>query len=213
MHRAASGSGDALMVQGVLVPAEARFRLLLGQLKAGGGRTSLRLGGFKKIQKMTYCWAEAVRRQQAGALKDAVSISLAQDMRKSKLLVRYSFATSKLQHGVGFLGVIDLARATRDLSSLALAAGTLQILEDFCQPAEPPPHCTRVTSRAQFPDLVDIIKRSVENLVADAASDEQLGARILVASDLPNVKNVAKDISHASRRSMLFCSVSCDTCV
>lgn len=152
---------------------------------------------FKKRQ-LVYCLAEGCRQATADYLLGAESMSIHQDSRKARLAVRFRAAAGvSLDFRWGFLGARNLALA-QDLSASGIRDGTLNIIADFAEPSDPPPHKVRM-QRRQMPKLRAHILRTVELFNADGAADEQLAGNLLKQS-FPNLVVVNRDRAHACRR-------------
>ncbi len=158
--------------------------------------------GGKKMHKMQWCLAEAKREMHRNRLKESLCISISQDKRDTRFLLRFRCANAKLEVSQG---VLALSRDVGDLQHSGadgLRRATLRGLEKACAASKPP----FSTGDAPTLDraLLDEVARKIEVFAADAASDEQLAGRELgpghlaglsvaqirdtVTQNLPNLK-------------------------
>ena len=171
-------------------PTEEEFQLVLNHRR---GVASLsfsvnQVGKRFKLCKMMWCLAEAGREMTREFLKEAGSIALAQDGRKSKLLVRYSACNEvTLVHKKGFLGL-------EYIDGLQSAAAIVECLEKIIRK-----FCTRPDTGLDE-HLEACIKESCEVLCADAASNEFAAGRLARKGAFSNVVTICKDNAHAATR-------------
>ena len=152
-----------------------------------------------KIAKMRWCLAEAARTLDRRFLKTAASVTLFQDGRHGKLLVRFKGSNGQLVTRRGVLGVIEVhgdAYAIRD--------ATVAVTKRSMTSMHGAPFLA--LSGKFHDDEYDHLVRIIEFFVSDAAGDEQKAGRILrdgfkhLEPALPSLKIVVRDRAHASRR-------------
>ena len=171
-------------------PTEEEFQLVLNHRR---GVASLsfsvnQVGKRFKLSKMMWCLAEAGRGMTRDFLQESGSIALAQDGRKSKLLVRYSACTEvTLMHKKGFLG-LDY------IDGVQSAAAIVECLEKIIKK-----FCTRPVTGLDE-QLEARIKDRCEVLCADAASNEFAAGRLARNGAFANVVTISKDNAHAATR-------------
>ena len=85
-------------------------------------------GQKENIRKMVYCLAEAAKQLDRRFLKKCYTAAIVQDVRKSRLLIRYKAATLDLQVRRGVLGQTKLT----DQRAEHLKDATLRVLRTFC---------------------------------------------------------------------------------
>ena len=140
-------------------------------------------------------------------------MSIMQDKRAAtRLLIRWRAATPQLQMRSGILALLrEVPDAFEGLlGSDATLAGTTYAILRACSPT-PPPYVLPCPEAHVDEALHEHLRGIIEVFSADAATDEQLVGRELtaafktdistIAPVLPNVKMVAKDPSHAAKRS------------
>lgn len=120
---------------------------------------------------MRWCLAEAMRELDREFLRRAHTVSLMQDSRKRRLLVRFKAATLSLETRRGILGQHHLHGS---MNGSGLREGTLATLRTLCTkglgaPSRPPGAPEPVFDEA----LMEHMVKSVEEFSADAAADEQ----------------------------------------
>eukprot|EP00959_Pyramimonas_sp_CCMP1952_P461847 9482273-Pyramimonas_sp.AAC.1 len=135
-----------------------------------------RFGG-KKMRRMQFCLADAKRDITKQHLKEASTITLSQDMRKTRFLLRYKLALPDLSvHS----GILDLRREVPNgviIGADLLRRATLKGLEQACTPKQAP-EASSVEPELDR-SLLDVIVPKIEMISADAAADEQLAGREL----------------------------------
>ena len=192
-------------------PSKLHFRQVL---EAGAMRGSMTgIGARRKVRRMQWCLAEARRRFNQAFWRRCGSMSVAQDKRGTRLLIRWRAATPELQMRSGILGLIrDVPDPFEGIiGSDATLAATAYALLEACAATEPPYTVDRPL-RPVDPVLHEKLQNIIEVFAADAASDEQLVGRELSArfkTDtnamqpvLPNLMMVGRDPSHAAKRSL-----------
>ena len=172
-----------------------------------GNATSIEGGvevGRHKLRKMQWCLAEAKRDWNRKKLQEATCISIMQDQRATRFVLRFRCVNDKLEVTTGLM---DLSRVVGDVTyngADAIRRATLLGIQRCCTPSRPP-----LAPSAKAPDvnveLAVLIASKIECFAADAAGDEQLAGRELsttldgattteirdtIVKDLPNLKVV-----------------------
>lgn len=192
------------------VPSIASFKEVLAARRKGLpflGSTP-HIGHRHKIVRMSWCLSEAYSDLDREFLRRSTSISLHHDARGQLFLVRYSAVDDRMHVRKGVLGVVRNHGTTSD----HLVQAMLGILESVCTARQQPPR----PSQRQLPppstvdtQLFEHIKKTIELLDADAASDEQRAGLVLQGKSrssaipgvpLPNLKLVLRDRTHAATR-------------
>ena len=183
-------------------PSEEIFREALKKRLEGvacqAGLKDLGIGP-DKLRKLSFCLAEAKRMLLRAWLKDeAVSISLQQDERHQRLLVRFTAASATLQRRSGVLG---LAKNFGSCAG-AVSAATEKVIRQFCTLCCEAPGLNR-SGLAADEGLLESLRTKIEVIVADNASDEQKASALLRKDFCPNIRLTLRDCAHASRRTGL----------
>jgi hypothetical protein len=137
------------------------------------------VGKGNKISRMQFCLAEAQRCETQSNLRNAVCISISQDKRASRFLMRYKCCNDKLELSCGILthsrDVADLHHHGAD----CVRRTTLLGIEHACSRLAAPN-----SSDKAFIDsaLFDSVVKKVECFAADGASDQQLAGRELAGA-------------------------------
>ena len=132
-----------------------------------------------KMRKMKWCLAEAHRRADMLKFRRARTISLMQDVRKGKLLVRFKAVDRNLHVSRGVLGQQTLERG----SAHVLTEATFKLIADACTVNKNPPLLKQPVPCRLNVALLERFKQAVEMFAADAAADEQMAGRMLNARD------------------------------
>lgn len=174
---AAGGRDDTSIVQGVSVPTQADFKTVMKCLFAseGAGAKGIKnVGTGNKIRKLKYCCAEGARIITRSQLRSALTLAIHQDVRKARLLVRYTACNSKLEVFSGTFGQIKLPR-TLTLDADGIKAGTLKVIKTFSLTRCRPPSCGR-ERRLIDTKLAQHIRDIVELWDTDAAGNSEANA-------------------------------------
>ena len=171
-----------------------------------GARGELQgVGDRRKVRRMTWCLAEAIRNRHRAFLREADQIGLHQDKRGAKLLIRFTSVNASLQRRSGVLGFLPCHGGHLDIIQ-----STEQAIRIFCSPGSGAPRRSYLKESHQPQvdlELQQRIQQSTGYFGADGESAEQLAGRRMrgrVADQarplLPNLKVVGWDGAHAARR-------------
>lgn len=164
MHCLAMGTATARAV----APSADDFQRVLRGVKGRAlSRPMPRVGGTKKLRRMSYCIAEALRRQDRAFMARATHITLIQDVRKSRLLARFRPSAPGIGVRSGILG----QERMNEGGTLNLRDATVRILENCCTSFANAP-MTKVKADLDG-DLALRMTRDVRFYTGDAAGDEQ----------------------------------------
>ena len=171
-----------------------------------GGNLQMRIDGFtigdpKKLRKLEWCIAEAIRARFRNFLLTAGSATLTQDGRGRHLLVMLHACNKALDARTDYISLVETPGG-----ALNLCLATIQALEEFCTPGFGRPG----KPAGSPPDTVDDrLLRHVTSIIAwwftDAAYDECVAGEMLVSSAearaaFPSLRVVGRERAHASRR-------------
>lgn len=157
--------------------------------------------------KMAWCIAEAARDADRAFLRNAYTMSLMQDGRKSRLLVRFKGCDASLRTRQGILGQAKLG----NMQAHDIREATLKCLTTFCTRRHGAPARNAAAPPAMLDErLLARLTQIIECFTADAASDEQLAGEMLrninavpLRDNYPLLSNiivVTRDRAHAARR-------------
>ena len=210
------------IINGAKPPPTGAFQKCLAVIregKANGPRGIKGVGKGRKVRKFKFCLAEGHRIIHRMFLKRAKTLSLQQDVRASKLHIRYSGCDEALNPKAGSLGEIDLCKQVGNLHSIAVADGTNAVIRNYCTRKKWAPF--RKKSKRCQPKLEKETQRNVKRktgeIVTDAAPDETRAAKLLkdglpanvalkeqakpqLPLDFENVQQQTWDRTHALRR-------------
>ena len=149
-----------------------------------GNATSVSGGstfGRHKFRRAQWCLAEAKRQWNREQLLGATCISIMQDQRGSRFLIRFRCVNDKFEIATG---LIDLSRVVGNVDysgSDAIRRATLRGIQRACTPRSAP---GSKSSCAPAPNPADVqsICSKIECFAADAAADEQLAGRELTGT-------------------------------
>ena len=100
-----------------------------------GARGELQgVGDRRKVRRMTWCLAEAIRNRHRAFLREADQIGLHQDKRGAKLLIRFTSVNASLQRRSGVLGFLPCHGGHLDIIQ-----STEQAIRIFCSPGSGAP--------------------------------------------------------------------------
>ncbi|CAE7313399.1 unnamed protein product [Symbiodinium sp. CCMP2592] len=146
------------------------------------------VGAEKKLQKLQLCLAGALTAMDRAFLADATCVSLFQDVRDHKLMIRFKACDERLQLRSGVIAYEDLQLETGTAGTIA---GLRRALHKF--------YCDIDGSFLQQ-DFDKMCSR-VEFFCSDAAADERLCGRVLLQSGLfPKMRYQVFDKAHACGR-------------
>ena len=166
-------------------PPISDFEELLAHMEKGesGRQTAQRqskTATSTKTTQMRWAVVEAMREKDRLFLKQAVTIALARDERRSRLLVRYSACDAKLNVRRGFMGQARGAGG----KALQVVDATRKVLKDFCTVNHGAPDGVKtVWDQA----LYNHIRSKIEMVVSDSASNEGMAADIGRGRRLPQL--------------------------
>ena len=159
------------------------------------------VGNRKKVHIMRWCLSEAIRQVQRSFLQDAVCVSLQQDARGRRFLVRFRAVNSKLKVCTGTLQLTKINYSPDTPGAQGIRQMTLKALETFCRPGTPPNYSGLTAEGTQQREtdyaLLRHLTQKVECMAADAAADEQLALRDLAGISGPSVVEVQEVMSQA----------------
>jgi hypothetical protein len=164
-HRVAMG--DATVA--AQAPSEKDFVAVLESVKSRGSHRPLQnVAGRNKMRKMVFCLAEAARALDRMAWRDATCMTLMQDVRAGRLLVRYRCCGPGLTTRCGVLGQVRVPEG----GALRLRQATLDVLSRACTPR----HCAPMSpaNGKLQKELLVHLTQIVKFFTADAAGDEQV---------------------------------------
>ena len=156
-------------------------------------RFSLRVseaGEAKKCQMMRFCLAEGHRQIQREALSKSLCMSLQQDARGNRFLVRFKSCDEQLRVTCGVLSLQKAVSTVDEPGAVRVRAATIQALQDFCTTPAPPNYGGLISDTRQPHFHAELFKKivpKIEAIAADAAGDEQLAMRELAGIGGPNV--------------------------
>ena len=187
----AGGKEPAMDDVGGFTPSLAEWKSVLAHTKPSNLQADVGdVGNRKKAHMMRWCLAEAHREKQREAPKNALCLSLSQDQRGRRFLVRFRAVDAQLVTD----GTLQLAKvvASPDVpGAQGIRQMTLKALQNFCTPSTPPTYGGLVTgAKAQKECKFDLLKNvmdKVECMAADAAGDEQLAMRDLAGISGPDI--------------------------
>ena len=168
--------------------------------------------GSKRAAKLTWCLAEAIKILDLNFLRTACTVTLFRDERHGRLTVRFRAVTNDLSTRSGTMGVAVCPGT--GASNITQATG--DIIRRFCSRRVGAPVPTKRPS-FELPKLRHAVRRSVANLVVDAAGDEVLSGEQMRSTTMfdstpltPNLRCLLRDKAHASRRPGA-CAARCDS--
>jgi hypothetical protein len=176
------------------LPSPEAWQSVYTSIIKGTGMVEL---GKKKVECMQYCLAEAKRRETMVCLKRAVAVTISQDKRGTRFLMRFRACDDKLQVSDG---VLCISREVGDVHANGadkLRQATMIGIEHACTKLPPPGVVGR--HRELDRDLYDSLCLKIEAFASDAASDQQLAGRELQCGDLagPQVRALRGTLSQS----------------
>jgi hypothetical protein len=180
-------------------PPREMWRQVLDRKRKGAADNACNdVAGAEKVQRMAWCLAEALKEQEQTLLRKAVCVAIHQDAREGLLVVLYSSVDDRLRRSEGVLGMAkDYGTKSKEIHD-----ATLHILKDFCTKRVTSDNRQATADReptALMSDLFEHVKSRIELFDADGATDEQRAGRLLM-DELPNLKLVVRDRTHAATR-------------
>ena len=205
---------DPAKLLAIQAPPVADFERVLAAFKKGkanGDEGIENVGKRKKLIKMKFCLAEAIRVQTRLWLRTARSMTTHSDASKGRLLVRGQMCGEDLCPRHVLLGTANLADDFES-SALGVASAVVACLRDLATPMLGAPFAAAEDPDVDT-DLLAHICDIVEVFNADAAADEQLAGRLLQTTNLDcnaadvhigqifrNLIIINKDKPHGARR-------------
>ena len=134
---------------------------------------------------MKWCLAEHKRKRVRKALRTASSISMHQDGRKGRILIRFRASSAKMERAIGVLGQVHLHEMGFSSSAKGVRDAFVFVVPEAATPTIPPlladlsPELLQGPEFQTDPVMIDNIRQRTHLFDADAAEDEQLSAKIL----------------------------------
>ena len=197
-------------------PSSEQFQTVLSVTRAGEAKSThgiKHVGKRKKIRKMKWCLCEAHRRSDLKFLEQSETIAIAQDVRHSKLLIRFKATKFNFKSRRGVSGVATVPNA----SAQKLKDSTIDILAAACTTNKSVPWKRKVIKHQFHKKKFHKVRTRIEEFASDCAADEQLCGQLLreMPADpqampgstrmvykvvCPKMKLVRRDKSHAAGR-------------
>ena len=183
-------------------PSDHFVRLVTEVRKGSAVRPGLAgIGSARKLAKMRFVVAEAVKGEQRCWMQDVECITLIRDERQGQLVVRARATNSHLDTRTFVLGCM------RDFGSgaLKITQATHDIIKEFCTPGfgASRHRCLAVEAPALDDGLYQRILAKVEALAVDSAADEIRSGESMrsdAASLTKNLRVLLRDKAHGMRR-------------
>jgi hypothetical protein len=165
MHKAASGDASVSLA----APSTDAFKQVLDAVRQRSSSRAIGdVGHRKKIRKMSACLGEAARHLDRCFWRRCKHMTLMQDVRKGKLLVRFRASAPGMEVRSGIMGQCRL----REGGALNLRDATLEVLTNACKSRRS--NVDRQLSEGRLDrELLDHLLSAVKFFTADAAGDEQ----------------------------------------
>ena len=188
----AGGKAPALEEIGGFSPTMSEWKSVISHSKPGHCQADVDdAGNRKKAHMMRWCLAEAHRQKQREAIQTALCVSLAQDQRGRRFLVRFRAVDAKLAVCYGTLQLVKVVASPNAPGAQGIRQMTLKALQNFCTPSLPPTYGGLLPgAKEEKPcdnDLLQALMGKVECIAADAAGDEQLAMRDLAGISGPDI--------------------------
>ena len=188
----AGGKEPALDDVGGFTPTLAEWKSVLDHTKPSNVQADVAdAGSRKKAHMMRWCLAEAHREKQREAVKNALCVSLSQDQRGRRFLVRFRAVDAQLEVTDGTLQLVKVVTSPEAPGAQGIRQMTLKALQNFCTPTTPPTYGGLLKgAKAQKEcnyELLQNLTDKVECMAADAAGDEQLAMRDLAGISGPDI--------------------------
>jgi hypothetical protein len=191
-------------------PSEEMFRKVIEERQAGARavrRSIAGVGTKRKIVRIQYCAAEAMRFLQRETLRQAKCLATHTDSRAKRLTVRFAACGSGLVGSRGLLGHADYVKSApiQPDKTTQLAMAFQEVLEHFCTEFKGAPG--RPDAERFDRPLYDHLRGIHELFNADAEQCIQLVGDDLtnklgdeISSLLPNTHSCLKDHTHGCQR-------------
>ena len=151
--------------------------------------------------RLTACLSEAKRIRLRAFIRDAESLSLAQDAADQRMLVRCAVGK----------GLLVIKRSTLGISknfgtdAFSVRNATVDVITRFCTVGRGMPLRGGAPGRSKGvfdAELYNHMVNITEYCVTDSASDEMAAGRLL-KEVMPNLRYHARDNTHATKRTIL----------
>ena len=188
----AGGKEPALDDVGGFTPSTAEWKSVINHTKPSNLQADVSdVANRKKAHMMRWCLAEAHREHQREAVKNALCLSLSQDQRGRRFLVRFRAVDANLQVCDGTLQLVKVVTSPDVPGAQGIRQMTLKALKNFCTPSSPPTYGglldgAKIQKECNY-DLLKSTMAKVECMAADAAGDEQLAMRDLAGISGPEI--------------------------
>ncbi len=166
----------------------------------------------KKLRRMKFCLAEALRVRTHIALRQAAALTLHSDESKGYLILRGQMCGEDLCPQHLLLGTVHLA-SRFESSGIGIASGVVTCLRELATPLLGAPFTATAADEPEDTELLLHMCNIVEVFNADAAYSEQLAGKLLqkgnqdandaelqLARVFPNMVVVGQDKPHGARR-------------
>ena len=135
----AGGKEPALDDVGGFTPSTAEWKSVINHTKPSNLQADVSdVANRKKAHMMRWCLAEAHREHQREAVKNALCLSLSQDQRGRRFLVRFRAVDANLQVCDGTLQLVKVVTSPDVPGAQGIRQMTLKALKNFCTPSSPP---------------------------------------------------------------------------
>jgi hypothetical protein len=125
--------GEKSIIPATSMASPARdFEMLLQDFRQEAVRKEYLFGKRKKIRKMIWCLAEAIRQTKKSVLRSSSQLAVHQDGAAGYLFARFTSSDVNGQRCSGYLGGADLAYLFKSANATAIARGIIKILKSSC---------------------------------------------------------------------------------
>ena len=145
-------------------PSADDFLAVLDAVRSRNSHQPLRcVAGRMKMRKMMFCLSEAMRALDRVAWKEASCMTIMQDVRRGRLLIRYRCSSLDMSTRCGVLGQVRVPEG----GALKLRQATLEALVRACTPRRGAPQS--VAARRLNKELLTRLTQIIRFYTADAA--------------------------------------------
>jgi hypothetical protein len=204
------GKAPAMDDVGGFAPLSAEWKSVLQDSKPGCCVADVAdVGNRKKVAMMRWCLAECHRQVQRQRAREALCISLAQDQRGRRFLVRFRTVSPDLEVCEGTLQLIKVSSSPDNPGAQGIREMTLKALQSFCTPSAPPNYpglrkdVKEVVKECDF-SMLEAMMNKVECMAADAAADEQRAMRDLAGISGPDIMQLQDVMGQAFKNSKVL---------